>query len=33
MKHDLDQLADVKLHPTSAKDESIKQRTDAELDE
>ena len=33
MKHDLDQLADVKLHPTSAKDESIKQRTDAELDD
>ena len=33
MKHDLDQLDDVKLEPSSAKLENRKQRTDAELDE
>ncbi|MGM9569069.1 MAG: Asp23/Gls24 family envelope stress response protein [Phascolarctobacterium sp.] len=33
MKHDLDQLEDVKLHPTSAKAENKKQQTDAEIDE
>ena len=33
MKHDLDQLEDVKLKSTSAKLENRKQRTDAELDE
>ena len=33
MKHDLDQLEDVKLHPTSAKAENQKQQTDAEIDE
>ena len=33
MKHDLDQLEDVKLKSASAKLENRKQRTDAELDE
>ena len=33
MKHDLDQLKDVKLHPTSAKTEDKKLQTDAEIDE
>ena len=33
MKHDLDQLKDVKLHPTSAKTEDKKLKTDAEIDE
>ena len=33
MKHDLDQLKDVKLHPTSAKTEDNKLQTDAEIDE
>ena len=33
MKHDLDQLEDVKLKSASAKFENRKQRTDAELDE
>ena len=33
MKHDLDQLEDIKLHPTSAKAENQKQQTDAEIDE
>ena len=33
MKHDLDQLEDVKLKSDSAKLENRKQRTDAELDE
>ena len=33
MKHDLDQLEDVKLKSASAKLENHKQRTDAELDE
>ena len=31
MKHDLDQLEDVKLHPASAKAEH--KQTDAEIDE
>ena len=33
MKHDLDQLEDVKLHPASAKAEHKKLQTDAEIDE
>ena len=33
MKHDLDQLDDVKLEPSAAKAENRRQRTDAELDE
>lgn len=33
MKHDLDQLDDVKLEPSAAKADNRRQRTDAELDE
>ena len=33
MKHDLEQLEDVQLHPASAKDEHKKLQTDAEIDE
>ena len=33
MKHDLEQLEDVKLHPASAKAEHKKLQTDAEIDE
>ena len=33
MKHDLEQLEDVQLHPASAKAEHKKLQTDAEIDE
>ena len=33
MKHDLDQLDDVKLEPSAVKAENRRQRTDTELDE